>query len=125
MRYPMRLYTPWRPLLALFGGMQGRAYVDVQPEHVRFRFGPLFNQVIPRAQIAGAEAIDWPWWKGVGWRAWADTYGLIGAREGVVGVRLRSSRRAWLLFIPWRYRVIAVSLQDPEGFLGMINGAPG
>jgi hypothetical protein len=68
MRYPMRLDLPWRPLLALFGGTPGRAYVEVTPSTVRFRFGWLFDVTLPRAEILDAQPVKWPWWLGIGWR---------------------------------------------------------
>ena len=39
MRYPMRLSTLGKPLLALFGGVQSFSYVDLVAGSIRFRFG--------------------------------------------------------------------------------------
>jgi len=68
MRFPMRLDLLWRPLLALFGGTPGRAYVEVTPSTVRFRFGWLFDVTLPRPEIIDTQPVKWPWWLGIGWR---------------------------------------------------------
>jgi hypothetical protein len=113
----MRLNRALGPLLAVFGGTPGRSYVEVRERAVRFRYGWAFDQVIPRAEIVSARPLRWPWWRGIGWRAWGGTIGLIGDSRDVVEIQLRSPRWAWLAVIPWRYTRIAVSLQDPEGFI--------
>jgi hypothetical protein len=129
MRYAMRLDPVWRPLLALFGGTPGNAFVEIGGQSVRFRFGWTFDETVPLARIAGARRTTWPFWAGIGWRiASRGRIGLIGSREGVVEVRFRPPRRIRLLFIPWRCRGIAVSLQNPDGFIDALRarvpGAP-
>jgi hypothetical protein len=113
----MRLTSGVQPLLALFGGTPSRSYVDVREHAIRFRFGWAFDQIIARAEIVSARPRSWPWWGGIGWRAWGDTVGLIGSTQGVVDVQLRTPRWAWLAVIPWRFTRIAVSLQDPDDFI--------
>lgn len=122
MRYPMRLDLLWRPLLAPFGGTPGRSYVEVTPGAVRFRFGWLCDVTVPYAEIVDARSVKWPWWLGIGWRLVlpSGAVGLIGSLRGVVAVRLRRPRWVWLAFIPWRCRVICVSLQDPGSFLAAL-----
>src|SRR5579884_1920498 len=120
-RYPMRLDTVWRPLLALLGGTQANSYVDVTEDSVRFRFGWGFDETVPRADIAGASRASWPMLGGIGWRLWlGGTIGLIGSLDGIVEVRLRSAKRMRAAFIPWRCRRIVVSLLDPDGFVAAI-----
>lgn len=118
MRYPIRLNRVFLPVLAPFGGTPGRSYVEVREGAIRFRFGWAFDQVIPRTEIVSVQRLSWPWWGGIGWRAAGRTVGLIGASGMVVAVQLRTPRWAWLAVIPWRYSRIAVSLEDPDGFIG-------
>ncbi len=122
MRYPMRLDLPWRPLLALFGGTPGRSYVEVTPGALRFRFGWALDVTVPRAAVARAERVRWSWWLGIGWRIAlpSGAVGLIGSLRNVVAVRLHHPIRVRILVIPWRTRVICVSLQDPDGFLAAL-----
>ena len=48
--------------------------------------------------------------------------GLIGSYQGVVEVKLRTRTRAWAVFPCDR---IAVSLEDPDGFIAAIGGMRG
>lgn len=123
MRYPMRLDLLWRPLLAPFGGTPGRSYVEVTASDVRFRFGWLFDVTVPRAEIVDVRPVKWSWWLGIGWRIVLPlgAVGLIGSLRGVVAVRLRWPRWVRIGFIPWRCRVICVSLQDPDGFCAALD----
>ena len=115
MRYPMRLDTVWRPVLALFGGTSGRAFVEVDGERVRFRFGWIFDATVPRGEITAVRRVHWPLLMGFGWRIGPlDRIGLIGSRSGVVELTLRSSQRVRFLGVPWRVRRIAVSALDPD-----------
>ena len=122
-RFPMRLDAMWRPLLALFGGTQGASYVDVGKNDVRFGFGVIFHETVARVDIASVREARWPLLAGIGWRMTLDRrIGLIGARSGVVEVRLREPRqvRFGLFRLPWRFEAICVSLQDPAGFVAAL-----
>src|SRR4028119_453054 len=77
MPYPMRLDAVWWPLLALFGGTSGRAFVDVEAERVRFRFGWSFDVTVPRSEIVAVQRVDWPVLLGIGRGA-----GAVGAERG-------------------------------------------
>jgi hypothetical protein len=124
MRYPMRLDPIWRLILALFVGTPSNSYVEIGEQSVRFRFGWPFDETVPLDEVAGVSPIAWSLWGGIGWRlAPRGRIGLIGSLRGVVDVRLRSPRRVRLLAIPWRCRSIAVSLEDPHGFVAALRAA--
>lgn len=117
MRYRIRRGI-FRPLLTALGGTGEASYVDVGPTTVRFRFGLLFDEEVPRVALARVRRGRWPWYGGIGWRLGAGgAVGLIGSLDGVVEIELREPRRVRLLGIPWRCRRIFVSLEDPAGFL--------
>ena len=123
MRFTMRLDPVWRPLLALLGALRGNSYVDVGEDGVRFGFGVLFHEIIPRSEIASVRETSWPLLGGIGWRLTLNRrVGLIGSRTGVVEVRLREPRnmRLGLLRLPWRIEAICVSLEDPAGFIAAL-----
>jgi hypothetical protein len=129
MRFAMRLDSIWRPLLALFGGFPSTSYVYVTDDHVRFSFGVLFQESVPRSEIASVREMSWSWLAGIGWRLTLDRrIGLIGSRSGAVEVRLAQPRqvRFGLLRLPWRIEAICVSLEDPAGFVAALapTGAP-
>jgi hypothetical protein len=123
-RYPMRLGAPWLPILALFGGTPSRSFVELTRDFVRIRFGPLFDERVPRETIAHAGPVAWSLLGGIGWRLAAGrTIGLIGSRKDNVELRLREPIRVRFLFFPKRCERIVVSLRDPGRFLEHL-GAP-
>jgi hypothetical protein len=121
MRYAIRRNLLWSPLLIALGGTARDSFVEVEPGRVRFRFGWGFDQTIGREQIVDAYRTGWPLIAGIGWRIGGGCVGLIGSRTGVVEVVLREPRRARVVGLPYTFRRIAVSLEDPEGFLAQIR----
>jgi hypothetical protein len=122
MRYPMRLDATWRPLLLVGGATATNSYVETSETNVRFRFGVLTDETVPRSEIAGAERMRWHWLGGVGWRlAWRGV-GLIGARRDVVRVQLSRRRRVRIL-VPSPIAVdwIAVSVLDPDALIAELS----
>lgn len=122
MRYRIRRGI-FRPLLTVLGGTAEGSYVDVGPAAVRFRFGFLFDEEIPRAELARVRRSRWPWYGGIGWRLGVPgVVGLIGSLDGIVEIELREPRRVRFLGIPLRCRRVFVSLEDPGGFLRELAG---
>jgi hypothetical protein len=117
----MRIDTIWRPLLGLFSGTEEQSYVEIDHATVHFRFGSWFDRSVPVGGIESVSLRRWPWWLGVGWRSdLRGTIGLIGSTMGVVEVALREPLDKWG---PFRCERIAVSLEDPEGFMDTIARA--
>jgi len=110
-----------KPLLWLLGASPRHAYLEVAADQLRLRFGS-FEERIPLPEIAWAAPGDWPLWRGVGWRIGRDCIGLIGSLEGVVEIALTSRRRTTVMFVPWRYRRLFVSLEQPEALLEDLRG---
>ena len=120
-RFQMRIDRPWAPALLLGGATKRNSYVDVTPEAVTFHFGAIFNHTEDWDDIHNVTARRWPWWMGVGWRSnLRGLIGLIGSYNGVVEVGFESRSRAFAVLPMNR---IAVSLEDPEGFIKAIRGA--
>jgi hypothetical protein len=111
----MRLDPVWRPLLLPLGGTQDNSYAEVTADSLHLRFGFAFDRTIPRDEIASACRWQPAWWHGIGWRSnLRGRIGLLGSHDGVVEIRLKHRTRNWGVFPCDR---VAVSLQDPEGFL--------
>jgi hypothetical protein len=118
-RFMMRLDPAWRPLFWPFGAAQPSSFVEVEEAKVRFKFGYLFDRSVQREEIESAYRRDWPWWMGIGWRSnLRGVIGLIGSTRGVVEVQLRGKTRSWGVFPCDR---IAVSVQDPDGFIAALS----
>jgi hypothetical protein len=121
-RYQMRVDPVWRPFVLVGGATKRTSYVEVTPEAVTFHFGYLFNHTEPRAEITAVKKRGWPWWAGIGWRTnMRGTVGMIGSYNGVVEVSFIGDSKAWGL-LP--LNSIAVSLEDPDGFLTELSQPP-
>ncbi len=114
-RFQMRVDRVWAPMMLVGGATRSNSYVDVTPEAVTFHFGYLFNHTEDREDIQEAKARSWPWWMGIGWRSnLRGLVALVGSYRNVVEVSFESRSRAFG-FLPMNR--IAVSLEDPEGFI--------
>jgi hypothetical protein len=118
----MRVGALWLPFLALFGATPAGSFVEVTPASVRFRFGPLFDETIPRRMVGGVAPAKWSLLGGIGWRLGrGKTIGLIGSLKNNVEVTLREPLRVRFLFFPKRCQRIVVSLREPEAFLEQLG----
>lgn len=121
MRFPMRLSSLGKPILALFGGIQSQSYVDVIAGSIRFKFG-FYDLSLSTSEISGVESTTIPLIAGLGWKlGFGGSVGLIGSQKGVVKVSLREPKHIRMLLIPFTARSIYVSLQDPEGFIAELQ----
>ena len=123
MRFAIRIDPVWRAFLLAGGATRRNSFVELTDTEITFRLGALFRRTFPRADIEGAAGRRWPLWYGVGWRSnLRGVIGLIGSYRDVVEVKLRTRTRAWAVFPCDR---IAVSLEDPQGFLAALGDGVG
>lgn len=125
MRFSIRIDPVWRPLMLVGGASPTNSYVELEGDQLALRFGVLFSQRMPVSDVASAAGRSWAWWQGYGVRAWGDQLGLIGSAENVVELTLREPKRVSIGFVPWPFGVrrIAVSLEDPQGFMDAFDTA--
>jgi hypothetical protein len=125
MRFNIRIDPGWRPLMLVAGATPTNSYAQIEGDTVHLRFGVLFSQSIPLANVTSAAGRSWEWWQGFGVRAWGEEIGLIGSQENVVGLTLRDPLRVSIGFVPWPFDVrrVAVSLEDPQGFMDAFDTA--
>lgn len=112
----------WSPLLALLGGTADDSFTEISGNDIRFRFGHGFDLTVTHEDVVDAYRTDWPLIGGIGWRIGGKCVGLIGSCSGVVEIVLRESRRGRVYGLPYTFRRIAISLEDPDGFLGELRG---
>ncbi len=110
-----------KPLLWLFGGTADRSYVEVDGDTVHIRFGFLFDERIPIANIVEVERQHWPALAGIGWRTnLMDSIAVVGSYSNVV--RLKVSPRIWMkVLFPVRVESLYVSVDDPDAFIAEIR----
>jgi hypothetical protein len=114
-RYAVRIDPIWRPLLAPFGALESGSYAEVRNHGIHIHFGFLFERTFSHEEIESASRWQPAWWHGIGYRSnLAGRISLLGSHQGVVEVRLKKRSRSWGVFPLKR---IAISLQDPQGFL--------
>jgi hypothetical protein len=116
MKFAIRLDPVWRPLLLAGGATRDNSYVELTDAGARFRFGLLFDRLVPYGDIQAVFPRSWPFLYGIGWRSnLRGVIGLVGSYHDVVEVRLKQkSRRAWGIFPLDR---LGISLEEPERFV--------
>jgi hypothetical protein len=125
MRFAIRRRSFMKPLLALFGGVESRSFVEIEGGKVRAVFG-LFDESFDVAEIQSAGRTSWPFLAGIGWRVWfGGTVGLIGDMSEVVELVLKTPRKVGAFPIKVECRRLCVSLEDADGFLKALEAARG
>jgi len=123
-RFPVR-FSPGNAVL--FRGLlipPSAAYVDVDDDTVHVRLGWAFSTRIPRRLVASAGPGKRPTIPlTAGAHGWNGRWLVNGAPDGIVAVELTEAVRAFVAGFPIRLRLLAVSLEDPDGFLAAL-GAP-
>jgi hypothetical protein len=110
----------WRLPLKLIGATDARSKAMLEDDAVDVTFG-IAHLRIPYANVRSVTPRRWSWWLGVGIRIAGDkTLGLIGATTGVVQIALYEPTVEGVLFMR-RPQNIAVSLEDPEGFIRAVE----
>jgi hypothetical protein len=119
MRFAIRLDPVWQPVLWLVGVFPATAYVALDGNTVRVRFG-FFRYSFPRASVAAARQVGSAnlFKIGVGIHGnLVSGLAINGSLHGLVELRLAPPRRFWVLFIPMRVNRLVISLKDPEGLV--------
>jgi hypothetical protein len=110
------------PLLAAFGGVKSKSYLELREGALYCKFGFLFEELIPYDDIERVESeASWPWYGGVGWRT--DLVGriaIVGSLDNIVCIHLREGRKA-RLFFKLKLRELYVSLEEPEKFCSVLR----
>lgn len=118
-RYPVRIDPIWRPLLLPFGVMESGSYAEVRNHGIHIHFGFMFERTFERDDIVSASPWQPAWMHGIGYRSnLIGLISLLGSHKGVVRVCLKKRTRSWGIFPLQR---VAISLQDPEGFLKALD----
>ena len=119
-RFPIRIDWWSRPFMLFIGATPANSYVDVTETELRLRFGVAFDRTIARDNIVAAKPMSWGIINGLGVRAGGQIFGLIGSPSGVVELQLRESVVLSFAGFPWAVRRVAISLEDPQGFIDAV-----
>ena len=114
----------WRAPLLLIAATESTSYVDLGRDALDVRFG-IAHLTIPYDDIREATPREWSWLLGIGIRIAGDkTLGLVGSTKGVVQIALHRPTVRGVLFMR-HPRNIAISLEDPDGFLAALRDRVG
>ncbi|MGH9037979.1 MAG: hypothetical protein ACRD0O_19650 [Acidimicrobiia bacterium] len=122
-RFPILYSGINTKVFPVLGLPRSGSYVELDDDAVRVRLGWGFSAHIARRAITGAGRA--PDIRGItaGAHGWRGRWLVNGSRQGIVSLDIDPPTRAWTLAIPVRLRQLAVSLEDPDGFLAAL-GAP-
>jgi len=123
-RFPIRFSSPNGILFKGLLILPSASYVELADDTVGVRLGWAFSARVPRRLVAAAGPGRRPRIPlTAGAHGWAGRWLVNGSPDGIVKVDLAEPVRAYVAGFPIRLRELAVSLEDPEGFLGAL-GAP-
>ena len=98
--------------------------VELDDDSIKVRMGWAFSARIPRRLVARADPGRRPRIPlTAGAHGWGGRWLVNGAPDGIVDIELAEPVRAFVAGFPIRLKVLAVSLEDPDGFLAAL-GAP-
>ena len=124
MKFPIRIGLIWRPFMLFLGATPANSYVELTDDDIRVRFGPGFDRTIPRANVADAFHSKWGFINGMGIIAGGTLFGVVGSTGGIVELALTDTVQLRFVGFPWNTRRIAISLEDPQGFIdAVMSGA--
>lgn len=125
-RFGMPTQPASQLLLMPYGVASRRAYAQLSGGKLHVRFGPMFDEKIPLADIERAEVARWPRWAGIGPRTnFRGTVGLISSYGPAVKLTLARPVTVHLFVVPVKCRYLYISVDDPERFVEAVGKRPG
>jgi hypothetical protein len=118
--FTIRQHPGMRALAWPLGGGHGAVVVD--DTEVRVRHGVMFRAAIPRSSLGPPHRYEgkvYSW----GVHGWRGRWLVNGSSAGIVVLPLDPPRRAHVLGWPIRVRELAISLDDPDGFLDALGSS--
>jgi hypothetical protein len=119
-RFPVRFTGPNRALAAI-GITRANSWVALSPTTVEVRMGWAFALRAERSSVRSA----WPDHDRVlawGVHGWRGRWLVNGSSDGLVRIELDPPARGRVLAFPLRVRTLRVSVEDPGGLVGALNG---
>jgi hypothetical protein len=123
-RFPIRVSPGNSVLFRALLILPSASYVELDENTIHVRLGWAFSARIPRRLVVAAGPGKRPTIPlTAGAHGWNGRWLVNGAPDGIVKVELSEPTRAFTAGFPIRLKVLAVSLEDPDGFLAAL-GAP-
>jgi len=117
-------YGAWRPLLVALALGPGLSGVELGAEELHVKMGWDFRARVPRRAITGARAESGRV-GGVGVHGWRGRWLVNGSMERIVSIDIEPEARALATGLPVHVHYLALSLEDPDGFLAALGVGTG
>jgi hypothetical protein len=114
------LYGAFRPLLVALAMGPGFSSVELDADELHVRMGWAFRARVPRSAITGARSVSGPV-GGIGVHGWRGRWLVNGSMDRIVGIDIDPAVRAVATGIPVHLHYLALSLEDPDGFLAALK----
>ena len=117
-RFTIRRDLAWTPFLLLLGAIESNSFVELDGDQLNLRFGG-YSAMVPISVVDSIQSTNWAIWRGIGIRVSLNQrIGLIGSTAGVVQINLSTP---CVPFLGVKANTLFVSLDDPEGFIKMLE----
>ncbi len=116
-RFTIRQHPALRAIAWPMGGAHGAAVVD--DTHLVVRYGIMFRAAIPRSALGAPARYHgrvYSW----GVHGWRGRWLVNGSSHGIVVLAVEPRQRAYVMGWPIRLRELAISLDDPDGFVAAL-----
>jgi hypothetical protein len=103
------------------------SFVAISQDRIRIRFGGFVDQTFETKEVAGAELVSWPWWRGLGVRtSFGGDVALVAAGGPSAQIHLRQPLRVWLIPRVWRIRAtrVVLSVRNPHKMVERFGSVP-
>jgi len=122
LRFPIRFSPGNAVLFRLLLIPPSAAYVELDDQTIDVRLAWAFSARIPRRLVASAGPGQRPTIPlTAGAHGWNGRWLVNASPEGIVAVELAERVRANVCGVPVRLRLLAVSLENPDGFLAALD----
>jgi hypothetical protein len=111
-----------KPLFVPMGLGPRHTRVSIEGGACHVNMGWAFRATIPLSSVRGAEP-DVGRVSGWGAHGWDGTWLVNGSSNGLVRIEIEPAARGWMSGIPVRVKVLRLSLEEPEAFLGALRDA--
>lgn len=93
------------------------SFVAISPERMRIRFGGFVDEIVETKDVAGAQLVDWRWWRGLGVRTGGGSaVAFVAAWGPAAEVTLKRPIRVWVIPRIWRKKAttVVLSVRNPQ-----------
>lgn len=121
MHFPISINQLIRCLLFPFGVTSKSAYVEIDEDLLRVRFGRLFSENIPLSEIVEVKQTEHPWWGGLGVQyVKGQIITVTGSYRGMVAIQFRRTLDMHT-FMVFACKELRISLENPSDFIQVLQ----